>query len=329
MSKYGLEKALQAPIHRHFGELDDAPPVLSHLLGSLRSPNTRRAYQRDIEQFFEVMTGMLPNSETILEFLHLPCANSVRVVLRYKGILLEKGLKEATINRRLAAIKALVAMGRKLGVCDYTLEDIRSEKLQKYRDTTGIGVEEYGRVLDLCERNTTQGKRDYALLKLLWENALRRNEVSQLNISDFDGYRRQLRILGKGKGTQDEVIGISEGTVRAIADWLEVLEKSSGDDPLFIALDFKYKGHRLTGDGIYKLVRRYCQKAGISKRMSPHRVRHSSITAALDATEGNVRKVQKLSRHKQIDTLMIYDDNRSNDQAELTQLLSELMEGED
>jgi integrase len=44
--------------------------------------------------------------------------------------------------------------------------------------------------------------------------------------------------------------------------------------------------------------------------MSPHRIRHSAITAALDATDGNVRKVQKLSRHRQLDTLMIYDDNR-------------------
>jgi integrase/recombinase XerC len=60
--------------------------------------------------------------------------------------------------------------------------------------------------------------------------------------------------------------------------------------------------------------------------MSPHRIRHSAITAALDATDGNVRKVQKLSRHKQIDTLMIYDDNRQRVQGELTGLLSDLVE---
>ena len=58
--------------------------------------------------------------------------------------------------------------------------------------------------------------------------------------------------------------------------------------------------------------------------MSPHRVRHSSITAALDATDGNVRKVQELSRHRQIDTLMIYDDNRAKDQVELSEMLSGL-----
>ncbi|MBD0346521.1 MAG: tyrosine-type recombinase/integrase, partial [Coleofasciculus sp. Co-bin14] len=68
-----------------------------------------------------------------------------------------------------------------------------------------------------------------------------------------------------------------------------------------------------------------CGKAGIKKQMSPHRIRHSAITAALDATDGNVRKVQKLSRHRQLDTLMIYDDNRGKDQAEVTGLLDDMV----
>ncbi|MEN9566046.1 MAG: hypothetical protein RLZZ69_1242 [Cyanobacteriota bacterium] len=59
--------------------------------------------------------------------------------------------------------------------------------------------------------------------------------------------------------------------------------------------------------------------------MSPHRIRHGSITAALDATNGNLRKVQKLSRHKDINTVMIYDDNRINYQDEITQLLDDLI----
>ena len=59
--------------------------------------------------------------------------------------------------------------------------------------------------------------------------------------------------------------------------------------------------------------------------MSPHRVRHSSITAALDATDGNIRKVQKLSRHSDPKTLMIYDDNRQRAQKEVSDILDELI----
>lgn len=92
-------------------------------------------------------------------------------------------------------------------------------------------------------------------------------------------------------------------------------------DAIFIALDFASAGHRLTGDGIYKLVQRKSKAAGIDKQMSPHRIRHSAITAALDATDGNVRKVQKLSRHKNLNTLMQYDDNRNRDQGAVTDLL--------
>ena len=110
-------------------------------------------------------------------------------------------------------------------------------------------------------------------------------------------------------------------TVRAIADWLEERGSCSHDSPLFIALDSAHSGHRLSGDGICKMVVRHSESAGIKKQMSPHRIRHSAITAALDATDGDVRKVQKLSRHRNLNTLMIYDDNRGRDQQDVTQLL--------
>jgi integrase/recombinase XerC len=100
-----------------------------------------------------------------------------------------------------------------------------------------------------------------------------------------------------------------------------VVKSGIGDGPLFTALDFANSGHRLTGDGIRKIVVRHSENAGIKKQMSPHRIRHSAITAALDATFRNVRKVQKLSRHRKLDTLMIYDDNRGRDQQDVTELL--------
>ena len=59
--------------------------------------------------------------------------------------------------------------------------------------------------------------------------------------------------------------------------------------------------------------------------MSPHRIRHSAITTALDKTDGDVRKVQKLSRHANLNTLMIYDDNRLNAQKDMTELLDALI----
>ena len=320
-----LEASLNAKIERHFDSLDTDPDVLSHFLADKRSANTKRAYEKDVNDFFESMTGQPATPDSILEFLHLERSSSVSVVLKYKAKLIDRGLKEATVNRRLSAIKSLVAMGRKLGVCNYSLEDVKGEKVTKYRDTSGISSEAFKAVLLLCDRSTLQGKRDYALLRLLWGNALRRNEVSQLNINDFDPDERTLRILGKGRGTETEVIDLGEATTLAMLEWVERRGRSPDSSPLFISLDFANYGHRLTGDGLRKIVVRLCSKAGIKKVISPHRIRHSAITAALDATDGNVRKVQKLSRHKQLDTLMIYDDNRGKDQQEVTALLDDMV----
>ena len=319
-----LSLSLYAKFERHFDTLDTDPDVLQQLLADKRSPNTKRAYEKDVRDFFRSMTQAEPTQEAVLEFLHLERPQATAVVLKYKAKLFEKGLKESTVNRRLAAIKSLVAMGRKLGVCNYSLEDVKGEKVERYRDTTGVSPVVFSRVLVWCDRNTQIGKRDYALLKLLWGNALRRNEVVQLDISDFDPDARTLTILGKGKGTQRQTIELSASTTDAIIEWLETRSRQIGDSPLFIALDFKHSGHRLTGDAILKVVKRYCSKAGVKKVMSPHRIRHSAITAALDATDGNIRKVQKLSRHSQLDTLMIYDDNRGRDQGEVTELLDEV-----
>ena len=76
------------------------------------------------------------------------------------------------------------------------------------------------------------GKHDYALQRLLLGNALRRNEVSQLSVRDFDPSSKTLRILGKGRGTQSETVDLGTATVQAIADWLEVKPIRAGEtDP--------------------------------------------------------------------------------------------------
>jgi integrase/recombinase XerC len=170
-------------------------------------------------------------------------------------------------------------------------------------------------------RTTPSGKRDYALLRLLWGNALRRNEVSQLSVRNFeptsktcgfwarDAARKLRRSIGVLPQCRREPIGWKEGEVaRTIARFLQHLTPRTADTDA-------------SGDGICKMVVRHSEKAGIKKQMSPHRIRHSAITAALEATDGDVPKVQKLSRHRNLNSLMIYDDNRGRDQQDVTELL--------
>jgi integrase/recombinase XerC len=205
------------------------------------------------------------------------------------------------------------------------LEAVKGEKLCAYRDTTGIDPEAFKRVLGGIDRTSLKGIRDYALMMLLWSNALRRSEVSKANIGDFDQKERTLRIFGKGRGNNSEIISLGSGTVSAIKSWLEARGETNPDKALFVSVNPGYTDGRLSNQGIYNVVSDRCQAAGISKTMSPHRIRHSAITAALEATGGDVRRVQKLSRHSSLNTLLIYDDNRKNHQKEVSDLLDSLV----
>jgi integrase/recombinase XerC len=243
-------------------------------------------YRRDIENFLSDIGTELG------KFLTLDRHGAYALVSRYKGDLIQKSLKSATINRRLAAIKSLVAFSYNCGHCEFMLEAVKGEKLSAYRDTSGVDPETFKRVLGGIDRTSLKGVRDYALLILLWSNALRRSEVSKSNISDFDPVTKTLRIYGKGRGNNAETVSLGSGTVTAIESWLTARGEVNPDK---------------------------------SKVMSPHRIRHSSITAALEATGGDVRRVQKLSRHSSLNTLLIYDDNRKNHQGEVTDILDGLV----
>ena len=293
--------------------------VLTDWLATKRSNHTRRVYRRDIDNFLADLNLELG------KFLTLDRHGAYALVSRFKGELIQKGLKSATINRRLAAIKSLVSFSYNCGHSDFMLEAVKSEKLSAYRDTSGVDCETFKRVLGGIDRTSLKGIRDYALLLLLWSNALRRSEVSKASIADFDPVAKTLRIFGKGRGNQSEIISLGSGTVMAIESWLSARGEVSTDKSLFVSVNIGYRDGRLSTQGIYNIVSDRCKDAGITKTMSPHRVRHSSITAALEATGGDVRRVQKLSRHSSLNTLLIYDDNRKNHQGEVTDILDGLV----
>lgn len=293
--------------------------IINDWLNTKQSPHTRRVYSQDLTNFFSDLNLKLG------EFLALDRFKAFELVSRYKGQMMQSGSKSPTINRRLAAIKSLVAYAYNCGYCEFMMDTIKGEKIDLYRDTTGIDPEAFKTVLSAIDRNSLKGIRDYALLMLLWSNALRRSEVSKANIGDFDPAAKTLRIFGKGRGNNAETVSLGSGTVKAIESWLDARGEHQPDKALFCSVNIGYRDGRLCPQAIYDIVKSRCQSAGITKPMSPHRVRHSSITAALEATGGDVRRVQKLSRHSSLNTLLIYDDNRRNHQGEVTDILDSLV----
>lgn len=286
------------------------------------SDATKETYAAAIADFFQFANPEFEIDRSIEWFLKLRQEEAIWIALKYKAQL-QVDFAPSTINVRLSAMKSLVNYARKLGQCGFNLADVKGVKAQTYRDTSGVSPEVFKLIIDKLDRATVMGKRDYAIMRLLWDNALRRFEVSGVSIGDY----REGKLWIKGKGRmQRESVDLSAKSIAAIEDWLGVRESENGLDPLFIALDNKCYGMRLSGRSIDRILKRTAQKAqATTKVLSPHRIRHSSITAALDATNGDVRRVRKLSRHKKVETVIIYDENRLRDQGDLTNLISDLV----
>ncbi|MBD2358140.1 tyrosine-type recombinase/integrase [Tolypothrix sp. FACHB-123] len=289
-----------------------------------KAKTTQRGYAGNIKIFFQYFLQREPNQKDVEEFWGLDEQTANGLILKFKNHLVASGRKAATINRYLAAIKYLIKVGRNLKHCRYHFDSDRIESLKvtKYRDTRGVSVDEYNKVFDVIDITCAKGKRDYALFLLLWANVLRRGEMAQLTVGDFDYHENTLTVYGKGKGNDLTRIDLNPYVAEAISDWLGCRRNIKPSDPLFIALDFHNYGHQLTGDGIYAIVRKTCEKAGINKRMTPHKIRHSGITDALDLAQGDYRKVQHLSRHADPRTILVYEDNKNQYQLELTNKLA-------
>jgi integrase/recombinase XerC len=322
--------------------LTTSSPTTSTLTDFLRlkiSANTRKNYSKAIADFCRRTYDREGSEWLMTQFLSLHQSEAVYQVLQYRQLLIEAKLAPSTINVRLSALKSFVDYARQVEQCSFNLADVTCLKVESYGDTTGIPVAGFKEMLQIPDRTTIKGIRDYAILRLLWDNALRRNEICSLDVCDFSESGR-LSILGKGK-IQKSQIDLSPATTVAISQWLAARDNDRSDHPLschtsivgennqsaplFTSLDRRSKGHRLDGSTIYRLVREFSEAAGIDKIVSPHRIRHSAITAYLDASNGNIRAAQGLSRHANLNTLNRYDDNRHKYQAQATNTLADLV----
>lgn len=311
--------------------------VIEGLLSSKHKASTRHTYRQNLKYFAHYLTnGIVIKGQRILvtdnvvkstikEFLGMDRLVALAYLSQYQNDLIEANYVPNTINIRIASIRSLVKFAFKRGFCDWLIEDdLQSMGNEVYRDTSGVNKDVFSQVISEINPDTLAGKRDYAIMRLLWDCGLRRSEVTNLNVNDFSYNSRTLTIMGKGRLSQD-TIHLSVKTCDAIQQWLNYHRSNGANTPLFVSLANNSRGHRLTGKSIYCTVRKYADPILVDKILSPHRVRHSSITAVLDASNGNVRMAQKLSRHKNLDVLTKYDDNRVELQKEAVNLLADLV----
>jgi integrase/recombinase XerC len=281
------------------------------------NPNTLRTYRQALADFAAFLAAA-DGREAAGMLLSRGHGEANHLALAYRASLVSRDLSANTINNRLAALRSLVKLARTLGLIGWTI-DVGSVKAKPYRDTAGCGADGYRRLLEhLDGRGDPKSARDRAIIRLLFERALRRGEVASLDIEHVDLDAGTIGVLGKGS-TERELLTLPEPTSRALSDWLAIRGPAPG--PLFTNLDRARKGTgRLTGAGIWAIVTTLGEATGQTVR--PHGLRHAAITTALDATRGDVRAVQKFSRHAKMDTVLVYDDARRDIGGDVAKLVA-------
>lgn len=331
-------KSLSTPLASIKPLIVNIKDIYLSLLESKHKTTTRKTYQTNLSQFAYYLTeGVIAKGETITispeiisdvlnQFINLNKTQAVTYFAHYQSALIEAGYLPNSVNLKLAAVKALVKYANDLGLCNFDLGAVKGLPPDVYRDTTGVNVESMTAILSAPGTNTLKGLRDSSILRLMWDCGLRRAEVTALTWEDFDAETGTLQVMGKGRVSKVNVY-LSAKSVELLLSWRDIYPFTINENnPIFCSLDRQNKTAKaMTGKAIYKLVKHYSAKAG-GKVISPHKIRHSAITAVLDATNGNVRQAQALSRHKNVNTLMKYDDNRKSESRKAVNLLSSLVE---
>ncbi len=300
MSPTTLALAVVEPVQA----VEPTPDLLRTFLAG-RNPRTMRAYRSDLEDFTRWL-GASDVGGAARHLLARGAGTANALVLSYRANLSDRQLAAATINRRLAALRSLVQLARTIGLVPWTLA-VPGLKTTAYRDTAGPGVKGVRRLLRAAgTRADAKGTRDTAILRLLFDLGLRRAEVAALDVADVDLASGTILVLGKGRTAKDR-LSLPEPTAATLRAWLTCRGLEPG--PLFRNMDRARKGERLTGTSIHRIVRALGATVGLTVR--PHGLRHAAITAALDLT-GDLRAVQRFSRHKDVRVLTRYDDNRQD-----------------
>lgn len=211
-------------------------------------------------------------------------------------------LKKRTQNYYMIALRAFLKYLASRGVTSLAPERIELAKVSE-RHLDLISLDELERLLRAPETDTLQGLRDKAMLELLFSTGLRVSELANLS-RDLDIDAEEFSVRGKGEKVR--VVFISPAAREAVKQYLR--KRNDLEDAMFVNAvkdAKKTTPSRLTPRSIERIVKRYAIKAGISKKVTPHVIRHSFATDLL-SNGADLRSVQMLLGHANIATTQIY-----------------------
>lgn len=209
-------------------------------------------------------------------------------------------LKKKTQNYYLIALRAFLKYLRKRDITSLSPERIELAKVGQ-RDLDLISSAELERLMQAPSADDNKSLRDRAMLELLFSTGLRVSELCNLN-NDLDLSRDSISVRGKGEKVR--VVFLSSRAKETVKKYLS--KRKDFDEALFVNSG-KVAGdsRRLTPRSVERLVKHYSVKAGISKKVTPHVIRHSFATDLLE-NGADLRSVQAMLGHANISTTQVY-----------------------
>ncbi len=257
-----------------------------------RSLLTIRNYKRYLSDFFDF--AKIENPKDIGDDL----VRKFRLYLNRKKDKNGKELKRKTQNYYLIALRGFLKFLAKKNVASYSAEKIELAKTES-REIEIISDDELERLLSAPEKASLKSLRDKAILETLFSTGLRVSELCGLNRENIDFKRGEFSV--RGKGDKIRLVFLSETAKEAIKKYLD--KRTDIEEALFANLN--KNPSRLVSRSIERIIKFYAAKAGISKKLTPHGLRHIFATDLLRGG-ADLRSVQTMLGHSSISTTQIY-----------------------
>jgi integrase/recombinase XerD len=260
------------------------------------SRNTLEAYRTDLLQYGRFLdargaTATSAASADVSDFL-ASLANG-------NG----KAASPATIHRKAACLRSFYRHLRREGIVEGDPTASLSAPRRGQKLPQVLSRAEVSRLLEQPKGTEPAALRDRALLELMYACGLRASEAIGLELRDVDLEDHVLR--ARGKGSKERVVPIGSSAIKALGPYLErgrpALVRGRSEPHLFV----NFRGGPLTRQGLYKIVRRHAESAGLADRMSPHTLRHTFATHLL-AGGCDLRSVQEMLGHADVATTQLY-----------------------
>ncbi len=257
------------------------------------SDNTLLSYMRDVNRF--------------QSYISLNCGRELlRVsgedIEEYVQSLRQDGRSAATVSRTVASVKCLyeqlVCEGR------IAINPARKVELEKQPRKLPeiLSSKEVELFLEQPDPSDMKGIRDRAMLELLYATGIRVTELIELDVDDINLSAGIIHCRGRNK---ERVIPMYTMAVKALSDYIQKVRMSMISDDDEEALFVNMSGERMSRQGFWKIVKAYQKKAGISKEITPHTLRHS-FAAHLLENGADLRSIQEMLGHSDLSSTQIY-----------------------